>query len=1110
MQTAAERREIRTVIAGGRGVADGDSMPSFRESCEMVYCGRRLCKRSVSAGIRSVHRMTAVVLAASLAWFGAVAGAADIVIPHHQDKPPGPRLSPQEAIARMKVPPGFHVELVAGEPDIVNPVAMAIDERGRFWITESLEYPRSSSGPGRDRIKVLEDTDGDGKADKVSVFAEGLNIPSGIAVGYGGVWVANAPDILFLQDTDGDGKADRKEVVVTGFGRHDTHELPNSFTWGPDGWLYGLNGVFNFSHVKYAPENPNYDPKHPGWKFTCCMFRIHPRTREFQVFAEGTSNPWGIAFNDAGDAFVSACVIDHLWHITETGYYHRQAGAYPPFTWKIGSIVDHRHQKAAYCGIHFFDSDAYPEPYRRRLFMGNIHGNCINVDRLSRNGATYRGDGEPDFLIANDAWFMPVVQKTGPDGCLYILDWYDRYHCYQDARRDPKGIDRLNGRLYRIRYKDTPRVWGFDLARADDAELIAKLGAANDYTRRTAQRLLQQRDSAAAGERLLKLVRNPDAPQVQRRHAAFALSGMPSTVQRFIAQPVLDDPAIEAWRVRTWGELYARSEGSPAVPCGYEPLFDRQTETAGHSTAGGHISSTHAATRAVLQRYPAPQSVPAPVRLQLVIAWAKTPAAPAVVARRLAAVLAVSADDPLIPRIVWQNLLPLFERNATDVVRAFRTGEAIDAARRSGLLQRLVDRVTTLPGVDALLALVGVVTRPPVHDDAATAVLQAVAGRLQTGEVSGERRKRLAERLRPMLKEFARAFVQHPAPSPQRRRFEGTALAVAVTLGDPDAAKWARDAIAAPRTLPDEKLELLRALVHAGDPAAPALAERLLGGADARDARFQASVIGELGRADSIEAADVLIRAYPKLHPQNQPLAVEVLTQRPQWAKRLLLGIGQRIVPPQALNLNQARRLMQFGDSELKELLARHWGTIREGRDPRRQEVIERMKKLLATTPGDPHRGAAVFKKVCGQCHKIYGEGAEVGPDLTSNGRNSYEQLLSNVFDPNLVIGAGYQAWTVATTSGRVLTGLLVERSDQRIVLKVQGGKREVVPADQIEVLKKSDVSMMPEDLEKQLKPQEIADLFAFLTLDRPPTDPQARRLPGAPQPPRPKKGNGE
>ncbi len=432
------------------------------------------------------------------------------VIPHGQSKMPGRPVSPEEAVRRMTVPDGFHVEIVAAEPDIVNPVAMAFDERGRIWIAESVEYPRSSAGPGRDRIKILEDSDGDGRADKFTVFADGLNIPSGLAIGYGGVWVANSPDILFLQDTDGDDHVDKTEVVVTGFGRDDTHELPNSLTWGPDGYLYGLNGVFNPAHVKQGDRE---------FDFTCAMFRIDPRSRRFELFAEGTSNPWGIAFDPLGNAFVSACVIDHLWHLAETGYYIRQGGPYPPFTWPIGSIVNHQHQQAAYCGLNYFDSDAYPEAYRDRMYMGNIHGNCLNVDRLTRRGSTYLAEGEADFLTANDSWFMPVAQKTGPDGCLYVLDWYDRYHCYQDARRDPEGIDRLKGRLYRIRYGASPRAAPMNLRSESDDQLLARLQSPNLFIRQTAQRLLAERSHQATAKKLEAIVLNDGMSQKTRLHA---------------------------------------------------------------------------------------------------------------------------------------------------------------------------------------------------------------------------------------------------------------------------------------------------------------------------------------------------------------------------------------------------------------------------------------------------------------------------------------------------------------------------------------------------------------------------------------------------------------
>jgi glucose/arabinose dehydrogenase len=336
---------------------------------------------------------------------GALCAGEPQVIPHRQDRPPNQPYTPEEALAKMTVPEGFAVELVASEPDLVNPIAMTFDDRGRIWVTESIEYPRKEAGPGRDRIKIFEDTQGTGRADKVTVFAEGLNIPTGIAVGYGGVWVLNAPDLLFLKEKDG--KEISREIVVSGFGRTDTHELPSSLTWGPDGWLYGLNGVFNHSRV--TSRGKTFD-------FTCALWRVHPRTREFQVVCEGTSNPWGLAWDPEGAALVSAChwANDHVFHFVETGYYQRQAGAYPPFAMPIGSITNHSHQKTAYCGLAYFDSDAYPQRYRGRLYMGNIHGGCINVDVLRRDGSTYISDAEPDFLTRQRCLVHAGVTKGRP------------------------------------------------------------------------------------------------------------------------------------------------------------------------------------------------------------------------------------------------------------------------------------------------------------------------------------------------------------------------------------------------------------------------------------------------------------------------------------------------------------------------------------------------------------------------------------------------------------------------------------------------------------------------------------------------------------------------
>lgn len=990
------------------------------------------------------------------------------LIPHAQDRPPNEPRDPVTAAKMMTVPDGFAVEIVAAEPEIVNPVAMAIDERGRFWITESLEYPRREPGPGRDRVKILEDTDGDGKADKFTVFLEGLNIPSGIAVGHGGVWVANSPDILFVQDTDGDGKADKQEVVVTGFGRTDTHELPNSLTWGPDGWLYGLNGVFNRSHVRYAPSNPNYNAQHPGWPLTCALFRIHPRTREFQVFCEGTSNPWGVAFNDDGEAFVSACVIDHLWHLKETGYYHRQGGPYPPFTWKIESIVKHKHQKAAYCGIHYFDSDAYPPQYRGKLYMGNIHGGCINVDRVQPQGSTYQGFGEPDFLTANDAWCMPVVQKTGPDGSLYILDWYDRYHCYQDANRDPAGIDRLKGRLYRVRYKDTPRVsTEFNLARESDLQLIERLAAGNDFVRDTARRILQERNTGSLGTAILNRLNDPQGQlSAEHRRRLFMTLGGLDVVKsdRVLKWDRLDpDPVIRIWRLRFLGDHLQTSADLrrfAQLPWDQRNLQEQSQAVVAASKlmrAAGRQQNQHDELRQLFSLY--------------------------------IEALAQAGDDPALSRIVWQNLHPLLETNAAMFVELLDRPATRDNANLMAMTPRIIDRLlgrTEFESKSIARLLDLLVDWKP---ETAAEGLGRIAAKVQNREVSPAQLTALKQATEARLNAIFAGPVDSVVFLP--------AAFLATSWNDKRGINAVRTVFATESNSVDQRLAALNALIAA---KAEGLLQLTAAACDARSATpsLQSQILSSLSKLDDQSVAGFVLERYSKLSAELQPRAIELLTQRSAWAKPLLRRIGEKKIEPSVINLNQARRLKELKDDELTALLSANWGQVRDGRDPNREKYIAEMRQLIRKTPADPFAGEKAFKKVCAQCHKIYGEGAEVGPDITLNGRNSFNQLLSNVFDPSLVIGAGYRSYTVVTNGGRVLNGLLVEDSPQRIVLKVQGGKQEVVARSDVDEFKVNEISLMPEQLEKQLTSQEIVDLFAYLSLDKPPSDKSARKLAGS------------
>ena len=984
---------------------------------------------------------------------------AEDFIPRRQSQPPGPPLSPQDAIKKMTVPEGFSVELVASEPDLVNPVSMTFDEQGRVWVTESFEYPRREPGPGRDRIKVLEDTDGDGRMDKTTIFAEGLNIPSGIAVGHGGVWVANAPDILFMQDTDGDLKADTSQVVVTGFGRFDTHELPNSFTWGPDGYLYGLNGVFNACHVKYPADSPHAKSNPDGFRFTCALFRIHPKTWEFEVFCEGTSNPWGVAFNPVGDAFISACVIDHLWHLTESGYYHRQGGPYPPHTWKLESIVKHKHQMAAYCGIEYYDSHAYPEEYRGHLYMGNIHGGCINVDTLEDRGATYFAKPRPDFLTANDVWFMPVDQKTGPDGSLYVLDWYDRYHCYQDANRDPAGIDRLNGRLYRIRYENTPRAKAFDLADETDLQLIERLKSENGFFAATSQRILSERlaepntrTSLQTRRELQKLALTDSTNDKVRLRAVFALVGSHRLDPKFHQQLLShSNPEVRKWGVRAAGNF------------------------------GAIAPNVEAELAKMVHGEESPR-----VQVQLAIAAAKLECLPTV--PTLTTVLDRCGEDQLIPHIVWQNLLPHLQQDADVYFTQAAQSKFADSKNVIALLPRVLDVAISdrTPNLSGVSKLVGSLVRAEQFD-AARLCLERIADRVQSGEINDRELNNIRQDLQPEFETIWQA---------DNHSLTFITKVIATLWKDQSATEDIRAIFANPTAPVHRRAQALQALVAVQESHLPSDVAVILNQPKRNPQELREAVLVSLGRLQSNEIADVLLASWPKLEPVLQPKVVELLTQRPNWAKQLLAAIGQEKIPANVLNINQVRRLMATGNEELAESIRKHWGIVREGRDPAREQLINQWKQKIQAGKGDAIAGRVVFNKLCGQCHQIYGEGKEVGPDITRNGRSSLEQLLSNVFDPSLVIGADYRAVTVATVDGRLVTGLLVEDSPTRVVLKIQGGKQEVIARDDVAAQKVSPVSLMPEGLEKQLKPQEMRDLFEFLMLDRPPEDPKAKRLP--------------
>ena len=397
-----------------------------------------------------------------------------------------PFLKPAEAVKKMAIPDGFEVSIFAAEPDIAEPIAFCFDDRGRMWVAENFNYRtrREHTGEKVSRIQILEDTDGDGVFDKKKTFTDKLTFTSGLACGFGGVFVGSPPNLTFIPDADGDDKPDGPpQVLLDGWGINDRHETLNSFIWGPDGWFYGCHGVFTHSRVGKPGDSDDKRQLIDGG-----IWRYHPTRKTFEIFARGLSNPWGFDFNDHGQAAATCCVIPHLFHIVQGGVYHKQSRPHVnPYIYDdIKTIRDHTHL-SAHGGARFYLADTFPKKYRDRLFMCNIHEHAVLTDVFEPKGSSFIGRHGDDFMPTNDRAWVGFSVEIGPEGGVYILDWHDTDVC-GNAVNFPNS-----GRVYRIMPKGAKKIARPNLRALSDEQLVEMQLHSNDWYVRHARLQLHMR-----------------------------------------------------------------------------------------------------------------------------------------------------------------------------------------------------------------------------------------------------------------------------------------------------------------------------------------------------------------------------------------------------------------------------------------------------------------------------------------------------------------------------------------------------------------------------------------------------------------------------------------
>ena len=965
-------------------------------------------------------RLTALVLVWLTLW-------PTLGLAQESDKP----LPADEAARTMLVPEGFQTALFAGEPDVVQPIAMTTDDRGRVWVAECLSYPKWEE-TGKDRIVILTDTDGDGRSDKRQVFADNLANVSGVQIGFGGVYVMATPYLLFIPDADENDAPDGPAVqLLDGWDLKAKHNVASALTWGPDGWLYGANGILSNSF----PAKPG-TPQDQRTLFNCGVWRYHPTRGTFEPFSWGTTNPWGIDFDEYGQLFATNCVIAHLWHMVPGAHYQRMFGQdVNPNTYSLlPTIAEHLHwgggawQESrtgkvhddaggghAHSGAMIYLGDNWPESYRGGTFMCNIHGRRVNHNLLVRSPVGYIGRRAPDVIRSQDPWFRGTAVMYGHDGGVYVADWSDAGEChdYEDIHRD-------NGRIFKVTY-GASQAGPVDLKSLSDLQLLDLQTHKNEWYVRHARRRIHERIAAgtfsaearAELDRRVSTTRDP-VPLLRYVWCHF------ETPQRLkVASSLLADANenVRAWAIRL--------------------LLDDRTTPADAKQLGAIVD------RATTETSPF-------VRLALASALQRLPAEDAwKVADRLAN-LSSGIDQPWVNHLLWYGIEPLV---AAQPARAMATFSRANAAFIRECVAR---RLETDPAVIRTLAQSD---QAEVQRSILRGLTSALEGRREIKSPAGW--GDIAARLSDAKDE------------------EIADLTISLSLQFGDEAAIARlvklaengSAPAAKRRAAVQSLALLKR------DALKSSFLRWLAVPELRGACLPAlSVFDDPGIGPAILARYSALTAEEKLE------AVAILASRPGWAMSLFDELDAKRVARSDISLTVARQLANSKDEAVRERLVKSWGQVRDTASQRRDLIVKYRSELTpdVLAQADLSRGKALFGKTCATCHVLHGEGQKIGPELTGAQRTSLDYLLENVLDPSAVVATDYMNWLIETKDGRSLAGMITRETATTITVQLPNGQT-IIPMEDIETRARLGTSLMPEGLIDPLSISEVRDLLGFI-----------------------------
>ncbi len=969
-------------------------------------------------------------------------------------------LSAADERGRFRVAEDLRVDLVLVEPHIRQPLSVKWDSRGRIWVAEFIQYPEPAGltmvsrdaflrsvydkvpappphhDRGLDRISFHEDVDGDGIVEKHGVFVDGLSLVSSFAFDAAGLWVLQPPYLLFYPDADRNDQPDGDpKVHLEGFGIEDSHSIANNLRWGPDGWLYAAQGSTVTSRVRRPGATTP-----PVVSTGQCIWRYHPPTGRYEIFAEGGGNAFGVEFDTSGRLLSGHNGGDTRgFHYVQGGFsrkgFEKHGELSNPFAFGFFEPISHHSAPRFTHALAVNDAPALGEKYAGSLFgvaplQGQVVRSAIRPDRSSL--ATQDLDIP---LACDDSWFRPVDIQLGPDGALYVCDFYEQR--IDHASHYQGRIDRERGRVWRLAAAGAPPARFPNLARDDGEALVERLSDPKRWIRQTALLELAHRQPKGARDRVARLLFGPTpGPVPFPLDLAWALIRLgPPSEEEWIALLGHSDPWVRAWAVRL-----ACDDGR--VP----PSLLARLETAASAEADLRVRSQLAASA---RRLPPDQSLP------LVAAFlTRDPeATPA------------DGDDIHIPLLVWWAVERLLSEDRLATLARLSGGDGPLWHSRLGrdvLQSRLARRLALGTRADQLAAA-GLVASAPAAPHRARLLEgceQAFAGR-SLAAVPAE-----------LLAAISRAGGGSRAL--RLRLADGSTVADALAVvGNADAK-------------PEDRLADLAIL---GETLAPAAEPVLLAVAAAPgDERVRAAALSALEGWSDPAIASAAIALHPGAPPAVAAAALDLLAGRPAWALALLGAIDAGTIEAASVSESVVRRLRLHREPPLVEGVAQRFGA---GPEPGSEEAaaaadVERIREVLAEGSGSPILGRTVFRTTCASCHTLFGEGGQIGPDLTSHDRGDPRALLVHVVNPSATLREGYETTVIVTDEGRTLSGFVVGEDPGLVLLRTPDGRTVSVPRDAIDDLHRSPVSIMPAGLLRPLDDQQVRDLFAYLRSTQP------------------------